>query len=171
MAMKRAPVLLLAAALLATVPVGADDPENKQSQRREEETAARGAAVSDRDLSLYPGSVFEAPEPRGFRWNDSDPGDNERLPRAYPEAPPRIPHGIADFVPLTRASHACLDCHAAAADDDGVPRLPASHRTDLRHAPERVGEEPAGARRDCLACHVPVSDAKPLRANAAAPPS
>ncbi|MBP1642538.1 MAG: Nitrate reductase cytochrome c550-type subunit [Acidobacteria bacterium] len=169
--MKRTSVLI-AAAVLATAAAGADDPEKRETGGRAGETAAHGAAISDGDLSLYPGSVFQVPEPRGFRWNDSDPGDNERLPRAYPGAPPRIPHGIGDFLPLTRSSHACLDCHAAEGDegDEGdAPPLPASHRTDLRNAPERVGAELAGARRDCLACHVPVSDAKPLRANAAAP--
>jgi cytochrome c-type protein NapB len=170
MAMKRSSALLIVATVLATASAGADDPEKHEAGVRADETAARASAISDRDLSLYPGSVFEVPTPRGFVWNASDPGDNERLPRAYPNAPPRIPHGIGDFLPLTRTSHACLDCHAAAEDDDGVPRLPASHRTDLRNAPEQVGPEPAGARRDCLACHVPTSDAKPLRANAAAPP-
>ncbi|KAB2966811.1 MAG: hypothetical protein F9K18_05080 [Thermoanaerobaculia bacterium] len=159
----------LAAAVLAVAALRADEPEKKKSEGREEKAEARGGAISDRDLSLYPGSVFEAPEPPGFRQNGSDPGDNELLPRAYPLAPPRIPHGIADFLPITRAAHACLDCHAAEGDDDDVPRLPASHRTDLRHAPERAGPALAGARRDCLACHVPTSDAKPLRANAAAP--
>jgi cytochrome c-type protein NapB len=169
--MHRALALLLAAVAMASVAVRADDPEEKKEQAtegREEATAARGDAISDGELSLYPGSVFEAPEPRGFVWNASDPGDNERLPRAYPKAPPRIPHGIGDFLPITRAQNACLDCHAPGAGAD-APELPASHRTDLRHAPDRVGPALAGARRDCLACHVPTSDAKPLRANAAGP--
>lgn len=168
--MKRKFALLLVAATLAPAAVRSDDPEKQETGVRHGDTAATGAAISDGDLSLYPGSVFVAPEPPGFKWNASDPGDNERLPRAYPNAPPRIPHGIGDFLPLTRQDHACLDCHAAETDEGDVPPLPASHRTDLRHAPDRVGTAPAGARRDCLACHVPVSDAKPLRANAAAPP-
>ncbi len=130
--------------------------------------ATSPAPIADRDLSLYPGSVFEVPAPRGFVWNATDPGENPRLARAYPNAPPRIPHGIGDFLPITRTSHACLDCHLVAGEEE-VPQVPASHRTDLRHAPDRVGTALAGARRDCVACHVPTSDAPPLRANSAAP--
>jgi cytochrome c-type protein NapB len=124
--------------------------------------------VSDRDLSLYPGSVFEVPNPPGFKPNTADPGDNARLARANAAAPPRIPHGVEDFLPITLQANTCLDCHALDAGF-GAPELPASHRTDLRRAPEKVEKAAAGARWQCLACHVPTSDAKPLRANSAAP--
>jgi len=132
-------------------------------------TAAPPAPISDSELSLYPGSVFAVPDPPPFAWNASDPGENERLPRANPIAPPRIPHGIAEFVPISLQTNACLDCHALDAGAD-APELPASHRTDLRNAPAVVAPTVAGARYNCVSCHVPTSDAKPLRANSAAPP-
>ncbi len=122
------------------------------------------ASISDRDLSLYPGSLFEVLNPPAFAWNAAAPGDNERLPRAYPIAPPRIPHAIADFEPLTLRNNGCLDCHALDAGAD-APELPASHRTDLRNSPGQVGTTVAGARFLCLACHVPTSDAAPVRAS------
>lgn len=124
--------------------------------------------ISDAELSLYPGSVFTVPDPPGFAWNDEDPGENERLARAFPIAPPRVPHQIAEFVPIGLRANACLDCHALDAGA-GAPELPASHRTDLRRAPEAVGTAVAGARWLCTSCHVPTTDAQPLRGTASIP--
>ena len=84
---------------------------------------------------------------------------NDLLERAFPIAPPRIPHGIEEFEPITPKANACLDCHALGAGA-GAPELPPSHRTDLRHSPKKVEATVAGARYLCLACHVPTSDAK-----------
>jgi nitrate reductase (cytochrome), electron transfer subunit len=152
--------LLALAAVLALAVGGAADEEKAGN--------ATPQPVADTELSLYPGSVFTVPDPPGFSWNDSDPGENERLPRPYPLAPPRVPHGIDGFVPITLRANACLDCHALDAGAD-APELPPSHRTDLRRAPERVESTVAGARWLCLSCHVPTSDARPLRANSASP--
>ncbi len=121
-------------------------------------------SISDDDLSLFPGSLFAVPDPAVIQWNTAAPGANARLPRPYPIAPPRIPHSIADFLPLTLRSNGCLDCHALDAGAD-APELPASHRTDQRNSPSRVDGTVAGARFLCLACHVPTSDAAPVRAS------
>lgn len=126
------------------------------------------APIPDTRLSLYPGSVFEVPNPAGFVWNPSEPGGNSLLPRPYPTAPPRVPHVIMDFLPITLTENACLDCHALGSDV-GAPELPESHRTDLRRAPGKVESAVAGARWMCTSCHVSTSDAKPLRGNSAAP--
>jgi len=85
-------------------------------------------------------------------------------------APPRIPHGIADFLPITAARHPCLECHDRrnAAEVEAVP-LPASHYRDLRRAPEVDRETVAGARYVCVSCHVPQTDAPPLVGNRFAP--
>ena len=92
--MKRSSALLIVATVLATASAGADDPEKHEAGVRADETAARASAISDRDLSLYPGSVFELPNPLGFESNAVDPGDNALLPRPFPIAPPRVPHGV-----------------------------------------------------------------------------
>jgi cytochrome c-type protein NapB len=156
--MKRAHLVSLALSSLALAALfAAGDPPRKPA----------AGAVSDSALSLYPGSVFVAPTPPGYAANTVEPGEAERLPRAYPGAPPRIPHGIADFVPITRAANACMDCHAPGAGDDETPEIPASHRTDLRHAPGRVGDALVGARYNCTTCHVPLTDARPLVENPA----
>lgn len=154
--MKRLPVLIFVASALALSGVVAGDEPQKEAPAAREAKAP--ATISDADLSLYPGSVFAVPDPLAVTWNAASPGDNDRLPRPYPIAPPRIPHGIADFVPITLKANGCLDCHALDAGAD-APELPASHRTDLRNSPGEVGKTVTGARYLCLACHVPTSDA------------
>jgi cytochrome c-type protein NapB len=161
--MRRALVLSIVAGALALAGALAGDEPGKETPDPQA-IAAPGQvkALSDADLSLYPGSLFAVPDPAGFTWNDDDPGGNDLLPRAFPLAPPRIPHGVTDFVPLTPKANACLDCHALGAGAD-APELPPSHRTDLRHSPDKVEATVAGARYLCLACHVPTSDAKAAR--------
>jgi cytochrome c-type protein NapB len=110
--------------------------------------------------------VFEAPAPPAVKAEASDPGDKPLVPRAYALAPPRIPHGIADFVPITRDKNACEDCHAVKEKRPGeATPIPASHYTDLRAAPGKAGDAVVGARHVCVTCHLPVSDAAPLVEN------
>lgn len=158
--MRKIMIPLLAAPLALSALLAEDVPQAS--------TAPPSESISDDRLSLYPGSVFEAPPPSGFAHDAKDPGDNALLPRPFPEAPPRIPHALADFEPITLAANACLDCHALDAGA-GAPELPPSHRTDLRRAPDRPAKTPAGARWICTSCHVTTSDARPLRANPASP--
>lgn len=119
--------------------------------------------VSDQDLSLLRGSVFGTPVPDAVKWNDAMPGSNAKVPHLFEGAPPAVPHGIDDFLPITLEENGCLECHFSADEDpEEVPQLPASHLTDLREAPDRVGDGVAGSRYTCVLCHVPLSDAKPL---------
>jgi cytochrome c-type protein NapB len=158
--MRKLLIPLFALPLALSALLAADPPQTAAAPPAE--------AISEDHLSLYPGSVFEAPAPAGFARNAKDPGENALLPRPFPEAPPRIPHAIADFEPITLAANACLDCHALDAGA-GAPELPPSHRTDLRRAPDRPEQTTTGARWICTSCHVTTSDAKPLRANPASP--
>jgi cytochrome c-type protein NapB len=157
--MKRALVLSVVAGALALSGALAGDEPGKASR---DPQAAPAKSIADANLSLYPGSLFEVPDPAGFSWNDDEPGDGDRLARAFPIAPPRIPHDITGFMPVTLSANACLECHALDAGAD-APELPPSHRTDLRHSPDKVGATVAGARYLCLACHVPTTDAPPAR--------
>ncbi|MEO8196480.1 MAG: nitrate reductase cytochrome c-type subunit [Thermoanaerobaculia bacterium] len=166
--MQRVLVLTVVASILALVsPLSADESGKGKPPATvpgEVATSSTPATIDDSELSLYPGSLFAVPDPPLITWNTTAPGDTEDLPRPYPIAPPRIPHAIADFLPLTLRANGCLDCHALDAGAD-APELPASHRTDLRNSPAQVGATVAGARFLCLACHVPTSDAAPIRAS------
>ena len=124
--------------------------------------------IADADLGLSKGSVFEVPSPPVPAVNEADPGDLPPVARAFPDAPPRVPHAVADFLPITRRENWCVDCHAldwtAPREDEPTP-IPESHYRDLRAAPETVGDEVAGARWVCVSCHLPVTAAPPLVAS------
>jgi nitrate reductase cytochrome c-type subunit len=126
------------------------------------DVVTRPAGVPDTEISLFKGSVFEDPTPPPVAWVDTMPGSNEPLPALFEGAPPRIPHGIRDFLPITVEENGCIECHRSDDPDEEAPQLPDSHKTDLRNAPDEVGETTTGARFLCVLCHVPVSDAKPL---------
>jgi cytochrome c-type protein NapB len=124
------------------------------------------AAVPDRALGLSKTSVFETPAPQPFDSSHPQPFESERLPRAYPGAPPQVPHEVEQFLPLTREEHACLACHGESeGGEDSPPPLPDSHRIDLRNAPGVLRRELAGSRFVCTSCHVAQAQVEPLVAN------
>jgi cytochrome c-type protein NapB len=125
--------------------------------------AAPAAGIPDADLGLSKVSVFAVPAPPAAKPNDTVPGELPVLPRAYALAPPRIPHGIDGFLPITPKQNSCVDCHAVKEKKAGEPTpIPASHYVDLRNAPGKAGDQVAGARWVCISCHVPRTDAQPL---------
>jgi len=127
---------------------------------------ALGAAprsIPEARIGLAKTGPAEVVAPPVVRENDSAPGDRPVRPRAFPGAAPAIPHGISDFLPITKDQNACVDCHAVAEKKKGEPTpIPASHFKDLRNAPERRQEKVAGARWVCTACHLPQHDVAPL---------
>jgi nitrate reductase (cytochrome), electron transfer subunit len=124
------------------------------------------APLSDTALGLAKGSVFEVPTPPAVQVNESAPGEMPVLPRPYVTAPPRIPHAVGDFLPITLTENACLGCHAIKEKSKGEPTpIPSSHYTDYRHAPERVGGQVVGARYVCVSCHAVKTDAPDLVEN------
>jgi cytochrome c-type protein NapB len=126
----------------------------------------QGAPVPDTSLGLAKSSVFDTPTPPAVKANDSNPGELPVLPRPYVIAPPRIPHAVGDFLPITQKQNACLDCHAVKEKKTGEPTpIPASHYTDFRNAPGRLGGEVVGARYVCVSCHVAKTDAPDLVGN------
>lgn len=125
--------------------------------------APAGKAVPEADIGLAKTGPAEVAPPPSVKENDSAPGVRPVRPRAYPGAPPVVPHGVDDFLPITPRQNACVDCHAVAGKKKGEPTpIPPSHYVDARNAPgERAGEV-VGARWSCTACHVPQADVKPL---------
>ncbi len=129
--------------------------------------ALSGNAVNDKDMGLSKTSVFDTPTPEPFKYSDKFPGTSQVLPRAYPDAPPQIPHNIDSFKPVTAKSNMCIGCHnnpsmrGKTVKGMATP-MPESHYTDRRHAPDKVTDQLIGARYVCTQCHVPQSDAKEL---------
>jgi cytochrome c-type protein NapB len=124
------------------------------------------APIADTELGLSKSSVFDVPTPPAVKPNERAPGEGPLVPRSYVIAPPRIPHAVADFLPITLAQNACLDCHAVKDKKPSEPTpIPPSHYTDFRLAPDRVGDKVAGARYVCVSCHAATTDAPGLTGN------
>jgi len=127
---------------------------------------APATPIADTSLGLAKGSVFDVPTPPAVKANESAPGELPVLPRPYTIAPPRIPHAVDDFLPVTQKQNACLDCHGVKEKKKGEPTpIPPSHYTDYRNAPERVGSQVVGARYVCVSCHLVNTDAPNLVEN------
>lgn len=126
--------------------------------------------ITDTSLGLSKTSVFDTPEPPSFSYNDQYPGSSKVLPRAYPGAPPQIPHNIDGLKPITASNNACLGCHNNPSNRGkkvaGLPTaIPESHYIDQRFNPGKVGEKLVSARYVCTQCHVPQANVTPLVVN------
>ncbi len=128
--------------------------------------ALSGAApkrIPDTKIGLTKAGAAEVTVPPRVKENESAPGDRPVRARAFPGAAPTIPHGVQDFLPITKEQNACIDCHAVPQKKKGEPTpIPRSHYIDLRAASAQRGEKVVGARWSCTACHVPQHDVAPL---------
>ncbi|RMD68784.1 MAG: hypothetical protein D6819_08530, partial [Gammaproteobacteria bacterium] len=88
----------------------------------------------------------------------------KNLPRAYPGAPPQIPHAIANLLPVTAKRNACLSCHQVKQKIPGGPTpIPQSHY--VAWGKGKPGKHIGGRYFNCVMCHVPQANAKPLVQN------
>lgn len=127
-------------------------------------------AIKDSDTGLSKQSVFEVPTPEAFDYLGVMPGTDPVYKRAYPGAPPQIPHNIELMTPVKAAVNYCLSCHGNSAElsqplKDKPTPIPVSHYTDLRHQPDVAAKKLVGARYVCTQCHVPQADVAPLVKN------
>ncbi|MFQ5527534.1 MAG: nitrate reductase cytochrome c-type subunit [Thermoanaerobaculia bacterium] len=133
-----------------------------------QEEAEPVSALSDTEVGLAKGSVFDVPAPPVPEVNVADPGDMPPAGRAFGGAPPRVPHAVGDFMPITRDENWCVDCHAldwTAPDGEDPTAIPVSHYVNLRSDTDEIGGRVVGARWVCVSCHVPETSAPALVGN------
>jgi len=111
---------------------------------------------------------------------------SSKIKRAFQDAPPMIPHDVEGMLPITINDNQCTGCHMPElAESMGATPLPSSHFTDFRPVTsmtndgrmtkdgkvlknttsetredisiKSTGEQLAGARFNCSACHAPQS--------------
>lgn len=131
---------------------------------------AQTKGTKDSDLGLSKSSVFAQPTPQPFEYNDAFPGTSKILPRAYPGAPPQIPHNIDAFKPITAGNNACLGCHdkpgtVGKKEAKNLPPIPLSHYTTTKGKSKDAQRKISGARFLCTQCHVPQAKVQPLVGN------
>jgi cytochrome c-type protein NapB len=128
-------------------------------------------AIAEREIGLDKNDIRSTPLPIVPSTSAGEPGDNAHSVGYFSEAPPVIPHLIADFLPITFADNSCIDCHDThdmigmeLEEGDPTP-APISHYTDLRRTPDVSGDTLIGSRYVCTQCHTPQDDASPLVEN------
>lgn len=122
--------------------------------------------IPDHQLGLSKGAITEVADPPLEMKNSNEPGDGSVIPADYADQPTLVPHGIADYLPITPDDNQCADCHAVAEKEEGEPTpIPATHYTDLRNSPDMAGDEIVGARYVCVTCHVAPGEHEALVGN------
>ncbi|MEJ2308399.1 MAG: nitrate reductase cytochrome c-type subunit [Gammaproteobacteria bacterium] len=131
--------------------------------------AVAAAAIDELNMGLSKSSVFDTPTPHAASYPDIKPGKSDRLPKAYETLPPQITHRVEEYLPITLEDNECMDCHDKRKmlgrtwqKGKKLP-MPDNHYGSF----EKQGgvEDVAGARYNCMQCHVPMSDARPLVEN------
>lgn len=124
--------------------------------------AKADATIKDDSLGLAKVGVESdgALKTKSFQYGGEMPGPddhNKRIPRAYDNAPPMIPHDVSAFGEITKDSNACIGCHLPdAAKAVGAIPVPKTHLTNFRkgNGEDLKGELYQG-RYNCTQCHAP----------------
>ncbi len=126
-------------------------------------TIAGEKTIAPEEMGIRKQSVFtEQTQLPEAKYPDTPPGTGKKFSRAYPTAPPQIPHSIKDFLPITAKENACLNCHMPdVAKDVGATPIPPSH---FKRRFSKTGKplyKIAGANYYCVSCHTPQANVKP----------
>ena len=71
--------------------------------------------------------------PPAVKYNKAAPGTSKRIPRAFQDAPPMIPHDTTGMLPITQNNNQCIQCHMPdVAKSVGATPIPVSHMTNFR---------------------------------------
>lgn len=143
---------------------------NCQSGEKTTEEATKNTPVIDeKQLGLRKDDLTKPTAPPPVSYTKAPPGQAKRFERSYQNAPPLIPHSVDGLLPITKNNNACLGCHnPQVAKSMGATPLPPTHFIDFGKLPEgkivKLNKlDPA--RWNCVQCHVPQANAKPLVPN------
>lgn len=123
--------------------------------------------LSDDQMGLSQTSVFDDPSPEAFQYPQTEPSASRGLGRAYPGAPPQVPHKVENFMPIRAGKNMCIVCHdkpelIGKARNPGNPTpMPVSHYAKLDDGSLRRSD----ARHVCVQCHAPQAEVKELVGN------
>lgn len=111
------------------------------------------------DAMRGPTPILEATQPpRLSNWVN----DDNRMPRAFAQQPPVIPHRV-DGYQIDKNFNKCLDCHARGKTEFSLA-VPVS-ATHYLNREGKVLAQVSTRRYFCMQCHVAQEPAKPLVGN------
>ncbi len=127
-------------------------------------------AISEEELGYRNKSLYkeESVAPPLVEYIKTPPGSGKKFGRAYENAPPQIPHSVEGLIPIKPGQNACLGCHLpdVAKSVGATPISKTHYALDLFTKGGKKKElkiDPA--RYQCVMCHAPQADAKPLIKN------
>lgn len=129
-----------------------------------------GGGVDDSDIGLSKTSVFDSPEPEVFVYDDTRARYSTSMARAFPGAPPQVPHEVESMLPITLDDNQCLECHdrpdeiGGEAGRGGKP-MDKMHYSQAGAEGSEDGWLLSGMRYNCNQCHVPQAGVAPLVEN------
>jgi nitrate reductase cytochrome c-type subunit len=121
--------------------------------------AQQATPLPDDQFGLAKGSVFDVATPRPFEFKDDA---KTARPLVGSGMPVMIPHAVEAHRPITIERNECLRCHTTTGKKvKGAPGVPKNHLGNEEQGKVAI----AGRRYQCLQCHAPQTDAKPLVEN------
>lgn len=127
-----------------------------KEKAKEEESGFRQASTLLNENKVKIADINYTAEPAGSA---------KRFDRSFENAPPLIPHDLDGLLPITTGQNMCITCHMPEfAKDVNATAIPKSHLMDLRTGEDDKGQLDA-SRYNCVQCHVPQANTKPLVGN------
>jgi len=123
----------VAAAMLFAGCGGSSDAEGAKSAPQKEATAK--PTVTEKSLGLRKTDLYSEDTTTADKtlYHTEAAGTSTKINRAFQDAPPMIPHDVADFLPITKSNNACTGCHMPeVAPAMGATPIPPSHFLDMR---------------------------------------
>ena len=97
--------------------------------------AAAKKPVDENQLGMRSSDLYSEvnAKPDGTKYSTDAAGTSTKIKRAYPDAPPMIPHDVSDFGEIEKTNNACLGCHMPdiAVGVQATP-IPPTHFTSFR---------------------------------------
>lgn len=162
---------LSVATISALLLSGCNQPSNQATQKE----------VTEKDLGYGGADPLKNVIPPKVEYSKAQPGASKRIPRAFQDAPPMIPHSVEGMLPITKNNNQCITCHVDSAPyDKTIPSVPVSHMTNFRPKSVAVSGKNTSSdklgnvsikklnhlyqgRYNCSQCHAPQANVKPIR--------
>ena len=120
--------------------------KKNDEQKEEVKTSAQTTVVTEDTLGYRTADleddVKSAKTIPDVEYSKDPAGTSKKIPRAYDNAPPMIPHDVTDMLPIVKGNNACLNCHTPEiAVTMGATPIPPTHFTNYRLTTELKGDK------------------------------
>lgn len=127
---------------------------------------SNGPTITEESLGLRKVDLYSenTVKPDGTNYGTAAAGTSKMINRAFENAPPMIPHDVADLGEITKDNNPCMGCHMPeVAPSMKATSIPKSHFVNFRTG-EKLKDLYQG-RFNCNGCHAPQSTNAPLVEN------